>query len=277
MVPAVPQSTTPASTTAPVGSTTILSAVSDLYAQFATPLPTSATQRIREINVYKDTLLIAKSAFRYDQAGLLTSRTFTEGRVNGVISRVVSYTYDTGARLVRETVTNLESNGLPTEAPTSITEYDYAEGLLTSVSRKSRVSFYPLNLSGRITYRYTGKTLTRATSINYYNTLCSCNTTYPTDSTRQLFSDNTKQATRIDSVWLVCPPTAACSSQFSRQITTQTERDAKGNAVLIQTNANNQPVAKYTYTHQYEGPNGLISGSTNQTLGLRYAFVYESK
>lgn len=273
-----PDITTPVSNTSPVVSTTAtLSAMVDLYAHFAMPFPASATQRIREINVYKDSSLIAKSAFRYDQAGLPASRTFTEGQANRVVSRVVSYTHDAGARLVRESVMALESNGLPAETPSSVTEYEYADGLLASVSRQSRVSFYPLNLTSRTTYRYTGKALTRATSINYYNALCSCNTPYPSDSTRQHFSDNNRQATRVDSVWLMCPPTASCSSQFSRQITTQTERDAKGNAVLIQTNANNQPLAKYTYRYDYQGPDGLISSAVNETLGLRYTFAYEPK
>ncbi|MBO0948703.1 hypothetical protein [Fibrella forsythiae] len=276
--------TTPASSTSPVSNTTsvvsttaTLSAAVDLYAHFAMPFPTSATQRIREINIYKDSSLIAKSVFRYNQAGLLASRTFTEGQANGIVSRVVSYSYNADSRLARELVTPLDNNGLPTETPAAVIDYTYTGGLLASVSRKSRVSIYPLSLSGRTTYRYTGQALTKATSINYFSPLCACNTAYPSDSTRQLFSDNTKQATRVDSVWLVCPPGAACSSLFSRQIITQTERDAKGNAMLIQTNTNNQPVANYTYSYEYQGPEGLISSARNQTLGLRYTFVYESK
>ncbi|MEZ0542800.1 hypothetical protein [Fibrella arboris] len=258
-----------------VSSTVSLPALADLYRQFAAPIPASATQRLKEINVYKDSSLVAKSTCQYNPVGLLASRIFIEGQPGGIVSRVISYTYGTDSQLLREAVSNLATSG--SEAPTSLTEYAYTNGLLASVSRQSRVSFYPLNLNNHTTYQYTGKALTSATSLSYYNALCSCNTAYPTDSTRQVFSADTKQTTRVDSVWLVCPPSAACSSQFSRQVATKTERDARGNIVLMQTSANSQPQASYTYSHQYTGPDGLISSSVNQTLGLRYVFVYEGK
>ena len=62
------------------------------------------------------------------------------------------------------------------------------------------------------------------------------------------------------------------------------ELDPRDNVLLLRTDerrfyrdGDQLTITTNAYTHQYNGPDRLISGSINQALGLRYEFVYEPK
>ena len=254
----------------------------DLFSQFTLPFPTSPTQRLGEIIVYNGSKVVAQSLFSYDEMGSLVAQKFTKGLTQGPYAQKFIYTYDTSNRRVREDAYSLGENGAVNDPPYAVTDYTYTDGLLINAARKSKVSFYPLSLATKTTYQYAGGLLTKGTFLNYYSTGCVCNIPRPQDSTRQTLTIDGTTTNRVDSTWYVCYPGSSCQTTLKLRIATQTERDDKGNVVLTKINSqpqssNIETITTNAYTHQYNGPDGLLSGSTNRTMGLRYEFVYEPK
>ena len=278
--------TSPVSTTTPATSSTVVWGQApydvDLFSQFAQPFPASSTQRLREITIYNGTKVVAQSSFSYDEIGRLTAQKFTKGLTQGPYAQKFIYAYDTNNRRVREEAYSLSENGAVNDPPYAITDYTYVDGLLTIAARKSKVSFYPLSLATKTTYQYAGGLLTKGMFLNYYSTGCVCNVPSPLDSTRQVLILNGKTTSRIDSTWHICYPGSSCQTSLQLRIVTQTERDDKGNVIMLTVDSkpqssNTETIKTYKYIHQYNGPDGLLSTSTSEGFGLRYEFIYESK
>ena len=253
----------------------------DLYAQFAQPFISSATQRLKQINIYKDTLLVANSVFAYNNTGQVATVAYLR-YFNGTPYRnTVSYAYDDQNRLIHDEESQLVMFSSYRETVTKTTDYSYTGSLLTSTLQKTNAYYVPttmLSVSNRTSYRYPGSNMTQVKKIGYYNPVGVVNTTEPVDSTRQMTTAAGNITTRVDSLF------SARTSILRQAVTTQQERDVKNNALSVRTdtrvfytNGEQLTTVRHVFTHQYNGPDGLVSSSANQTLGLRYEFIYEPK
>ncbi|MBO0935230.1 hypothetical protein J2I47_01590 [Fibrella sp. HMF5335] len=271
----------PPVTTTPTVKPSVPSGV-DLYAQFAQPFASSATQRLKQINLYIDTLLVANSAFTYNSTGQVAMVAYLRYFGGEPYRNTVTYTYDSQGRLLREAFTEpINSGNGPEQVTTRQIDYTYTADKLSLAVEQSSIYFaFPsrLSVSARTRYGASVNGYDLITKIGYHNAVGGVNTAASVDSTRQLLSRTGNVVTRSDSLF------DARTSMLINYTIRRKELDPKNNVLLLRTDerrfyqsGDQLTVTTSAYTYQYNGPDGLLSGSTNQTLGLRYAFVYESK
>lgn len=262
----------------------------DLYAQFAQPFSSLPDRRLKEINVFKDSALVASSTFMYSLVGLLASRTYLSYYNDGSASvRGVRYAYDGQGRLLNEANVQLKDPKDPTsEQITALTTYAYAGDRLAYANQKTpALSYLPgtLSLNAYTVYRYPRQDVREFIRLGYYSAVGTVNVTEPTDSTRQLLKTNIRLTTRTDSTWSILRiPGSPIQSFLVRRSLEETERDERGNATSIRntvtfysSETTQTTTTEQTYKHQYDGPGGLISSSVYPAYKLRYVFLYEPK
>ena len=257
----------------------------DLYAQFAQPFTSSATQRLKQINIYKDTLLVANSVFAYNGTGQVAMVAYLRYSNGEPYRNTTTYTYDSQGRLLREAFTAPYNVGNgPEQVIYQQVDYSYTTDRLNLAVEQSTActacasnpSF--LSVSARRRYDRLGNGNELITRVGYHSNIAGANLTVSVDSTRQLLSRTGNVVVRTDSLF------DARTSVLNNYTIWRKELDPNNNILLLRTDerhfyqsGDQLTITTNTYTHQYNGPDGLISSSTNQALGLRYEFVYEPK